>query len=123
LKRVRNRHDRLVGFERDEAAGVAHFSMYLPGTANRDGKRATVRATSYDEAVRLWSEFRSRAAEGLRRPSPEAPTYREFITDYFAAIETSLRDKDDEARNIESLRVRFWKFRCPMKLLSAYLHR
>jgi integrase len=93
LKRVRNRRGRLVGFEYDEVAGVAHFSMYVPGTAGRDRKRATVRAASYDEAVRLWSEFRSRAAEGLRRPSPEAPTFREFITDYFAAIETSLAKK------------------------------
>jgi hypothetical protein len=29
VKRVRNRN-RLVGFTYDEAAGVAHFSMYLP---------------------------------------------------------------------------------------------
>ena len=62
--------NRLVGFTYDEAAGVAHFSMYVPGTAGRDRKRATVTAATYEDAVRLWSEFRSRAAEGiqLRRP-------------------------------------------------------
>lgn len=92
MKRVRRR-DRLVGFTYDEAAGVAHFSMYVPGTAGRDRKRATVSAATYNEAVRLWSEFRSRAAEGLRRPSPEAPTFREFITDYFPAIEASIAKK------------------------------
>lgn len=85
--------NRLVGFTYDEAAGVAHFSMYVPGTAGRDRKRATVNAATYDEAVRLWSEFRSRAAEGLRRPSPEAPTFREFITDFFPLIAANLAAK------------------------------
>jgi integrase len=89
---VRHRN-RLVGFTYDEAAGVAHFSMYVPGTAGRDRKRATVNAATYDDAVRLWSEFRSRAAEGLQRPSPEAPTFREFITDYFPSIAANLAEK------------------------------
>jgi integrase len=89
---MRNRN-RLVGFTYDEAAGVAHFSMYLPGTAGRDRKRATVNAPTYEEAVSLWSEFRSRAAEGLRRASPEAPTFREFITDYFPLIRANLAEK------------------------------
>ncbi len=92
MKRVRNR-SRLVGFTYDEAAGVAHFSMYVPGTAGRDRKRATVNAATYDDAVRLWSEFRSRAAEGLQRPSPQAPTFREFITDYFPSIAANLAEK------------------------------
>jgi integrase len=52
-----------------------------------------VSAETYDEAVRLWSEFRSRAAEGLRRPSPEAPTFREFITDFFPLIAANLAQK------------------------------
>ena len=90
---MRQRHDRLVGFTYDEAAGVAHFSMYVPGTAGRIRKRATVRAASYDQAVGLWSAFRSRAAEGLCRPSPEAPTFREFITDYFPSIEANVKKK------------------------------
>jgi glycosyltransferase involved in cell wall biosynthesis len=90
---VRQRQDRLVGFTYDEAAGVAHFSMYVPGTAGRVRKRATVRAASYEQAVGLWSTFRSRAAEGLRRPSPEAPTFCEFITDYFPSIEANVKEK------------------------------
>lgn len=89
---MRNRN-RLVGFTYDEAAGIAHFSMYVPGTAGRDRKRATVNAATYDDAVRLWSEFRSRAAEGLQRPSPEAPTFREFITEYFPSIAANLAVK------------------------------
>jgi hypothetical protein len=93
VRHVRQRHDRLVGFTYDEAAGVAHFSMYVPGTAGRVRKRATVRAASYDQAVGLWSAFRSRAAEGLRRPSPEAPTFLEFITDYFPSIEANVKEK------------------------------
>src|SRR5207302_5416474 len=35
VKHLRQRHDRLVGFTYDEAAGVAHFSMYVPGSAGR----------------------------------------------------------------------------------------
>jgi hypothetical protein len=93
VRHVRQRHDRLVGFTYDEAAGVAHFSMYVPGTAGRVRKRATVHAASYDQAVGLWSAFRSRAAEGLRRPSPEAPTFCEFITDYFPSIEANVKAK------------------------------
>lgn len=92
MKRVRRR-GRLVGFTYDEAAGVAHFSMYLPGTAGRNRKRATVSASSHDEAVRLWAEFRSRAADGISRPSPEAPTFREFITDYFPSIKANVSEK------------------------------
>jgi integrase len=93
MKRQTPRRDRLVGFSYDEAAGVAQFSMYVPGTAGRERKRATVRAASYDEAVRLWSAFRSRAAEGIKRPSPEAPTFREFVTDYFPSIEANVSPK------------------------------
>ncbi len=93
MRHVRQRHDRVIGFTYDEAAGVAHFSMYVPGTAGRVRKRATVRAASYDQAVGLWSAFRSRAAEGLRRPSPEAPTFLEFITDYFQSIEANIKEK------------------------------
>jgi integrase len=82
-----------VGFTYDEAAGVAHFSLYVPGTSGRDRKRATVHADSYDDAVQLWVEFRTRAAEGLSRPSPEAPTFREFITEYFPSIEANVSKK------------------------------
>jgi integrase len=93
VKRGRGSGDRLVGFTYDETTGVAHFSMYVPGTAGRVRKRATVRAATYEQAVGLWSVFRSRAAEGLRRPSPEAPTFCEFITDYFPSIEANVKEK------------------------------
>jgi hypothetical protein len=87
--------------------------MYVPGTAGRDRKRATVNAATYDDAVRLWSEFRSRAAEGLQRPSPEAPTFREFITDYFPSIAANLAEKT--ARDVPfSLRYR----RCRTRSLA-----
>jgi len=90
---VSRRRDRLVGFTYDETTGIARFSMYVPGTAGHDRKRATVQADSYDEAVRLWSAFRSRAADGLTRPSPEAPTLRDFITDFFPSIEANVAAK------------------------------
>jgi integrase len=93
VKPVRHQGGQLVGFTYDEASGIAHFSMYVPGTAGRRRKRATVRADSYEKAVSLWSAFRTRAAEGLRRPSPEAPTFSEFITDYFPSIEANVTKK------------------------------
>jgi hypothetical protein len=93
VKTRASRSRRLVGFDYDEATGIAHFSVYLPGTSGRVRKRATVRAETHDEAVRLWTQFRQRAAGGLRRTSPEAPTFREFITDYFPLIAANLAPK------------------------------
>src|SRR4051794_3526605 len=52
------RNARLVGFEYDPSTQTARFSMYLPGTAGRERKRATVHAESYDKAVELWSACR-----------------------------------------------------------------
>jgi integrase len=87
------RNSRLVGFEYDPATQTARFSMYLPGTAGRERRRATVHAETYDQAVELWSEFRGRARTGLRRASPEAPTFREFIKDYLPSIEANVSPK------------------------------
>jgi len=81
---------RLVGFEYDPRSGTAHFSMYVPGTAGRERKRATVEADNYDDAVRKWTAFRERAQAGLVRASPEAPTFREFINNYWPSIEGNL---------------------------------
>lgn len=84
---------RLVGFEYDPATGTAHFSMYVPGTGGRERKRATVEAVSYDDAVKQWSAFRARVQAGFARPSPEAPTFREFILEYWPAIEANVAPK------------------------------
>jgi len=64
--------------------------MYVPGTAGRERKRATVDAESYDDAVRKWTAFRERARAGLVRANPEAPTFREFINNYWPSIEGNL---------------------------------
>lgn len=84
---------RLVGFEYDPATGTAHFSMYVPGTGGRERKRATVQAASYDDAVKQWSAFRARVQAGFARPSPEAPTFREFILEYWPSIEANVAAK------------------------------
>jgi integrase len=84
---------RLVGFEYDPATGSAHFSMYVPGTGGRERKRATVEAASYDDAVKQWSAFRARVQAGFARPSPEAPTFREFILEYWPSIEANVAPK------------------------------
>jgi len=52
--------------------------------AGRDGKRATVEARSYNEAVQLWSPCPSQGGE--YRPTPEAPTFREFLGGYLPLI-------------------------------------
>lgn len=87
------RENRLVGFSYDARSGIARFSMYVPGTAGRERKRATVRADSRDEAIRLWSAFRGRATAGFRRASPEAPTFREFIDEHFSSIAANVSPK------------------------------
>jgi integrase len=84
---------RLVGFDYDPATQTAKFSMYVPGTAGRERKRATVHAKDYDEAVRLWTLFRQRSHDGVRRASPEAPTFREFVRDYMPLIEANIGQK------------------------------
>src|SRR5436189_489949 len=43
---TRRARQRLVGFEYEPETGTAHFSMYVPGSAGRERKRATVRASS-----------------------------------------------------------------------------
>lgn len=93
VKRKRGSAQRLVGFEYDIKTETAHFSMYVPGTAGKERKRATVHAATYEDAVRLWSEFRSRASKGIVRPSPEAPTFRQFIREYWPSIEASVSPK------------------------------
>jgi len=93
MNRRRRSPSRLVGFEYDPLTGVARFSMYVPGTAGRERKRATVEAKSYDEAVQLWSEFRARVKAGNGRPSPEASTFREFIAGYLPLIAANVSPK------------------------------
>jgi integrase len=93
MKHRRAPRSRLVGFEYDPLRGVVHFSMYVPGTAGRERKRATVEARSYDEAVQLWTEFRARVRAGVGRPSPEAPTFREFIAGYLPLIGANISPK------------------------------
>ena len=100
----------LVGFDYDEANGIAHFSMYVPGTGGRERTRATVRAESYDDAVTPWSAFRTRVRAGLARPSPEAPTFREFIAEYWTSIET----------NISSKTARDYRYAIDRHLLPAF---
>lgn len=84
---------RLIGFDYDPATGTARFSMYVPGTAGRERKRATVEAESYDHAVQQWSAFRARVQAGAVRANPEAPTFREFIAEYWPTIEANVSPK------------------------------
>jgi hypothetical protein len=93
VKRRSRPPSRLVGFEYDPLTGTARFKMYVPGTAGRERKRATVEARSYDEAVQLWTEFRARVKAGNGRPSPEAPTFREFIAGYLPLIAANVATK------------------------------
>lgn len=87
------RTQRLVGFAYDARTGTAHFSMYVPGTAGRERKRATVEAASYDDAIKKWSTFRERVEAGCLRASPDAPTFREFVNDYWPSIKGNLAPK------------------------------
>jgi integrase len=90
MKQRRRYAPRLVGFEYDPLAGLAHFSMYVPGGGGRERRRTTVEAKSYDDAVELWMEFRARVKAGAGRVSPEAPTFREFVAAYLPLIGANL---------------------------------
>lgn len=48
---------------------------------------------SYDNAVKQWSAFRARVQAGFARPSPESPTFREFILEYWPSIEANVAPK------------------------------
>src|SRR5205814_8444941 len=93
--------------------GTAHFSMYVPGSAGRERKRATLRASSYDDAVRLWSEFRARVQAGSGRTSPEAPTFREFIAAYLPLI----------ASNVAAKTIRDYRYVIDRHLMPAFANR
>ncbi len=106
----RSPRSRLVGFEYEPLTSLARFSMYVPGTAGRERKRATVEARSYDEAVQLWTEFRARVKAGNGRPSPEAPTFREFIAGYLPLI----------AANVSPKTLRDYKYAIDRHLMPAF---
>lgn len=89
----RHKNAPLVGFQFDPANETARFSMYVPGGGGRLRRRATVHATSYEEAVRLWSDFREGVQAGAKRMSAEAPTFGAFVNEYFPLIAANVSPK------------------------------
>ena len=87
---ARPRGQHLKGFRYDEAAGLAYFSVYLPGGGARH--RATVEAATWEEAVHKWTEFRARALKGEARPG-HVLTFREYIAAYMDDIATQVSAK------------------------------
>lgn len=86
------RGQQLKGFRYDEAAGLAYFSVYIPGGGGDDRRRATVEAATWEEAVEKWMEFRARALKGEERPA-HVLTFREFIAAYMEDIEAQVSEK------------------------------
>lgn len=82
---ARPRGQHLKGFRYDEAAGLAYFSVYLPGGGGNARHRATVEAATWEEAVHKWTEFRARALKGEARPG-HVLTFRGFIAAYMDDI-------------------------------------
>lgn len=89
---ARPRGQHLKGFRYDEAAGLAYFSVYLPGGGGAMRHRATVVAATWEEAVQKWSEFRARALKGEQRPG-HVLTFREFIAAYMDDIAAQVSTK------------------------------
>lgn len=89
---ARSRGQHLKGFKYDEAAGLAHFSVYLPGGGGGARRRATVEAATWEEAVQKWTEFRARAMKGEERPG-HVLTFREYVAAYMDDIEAQVSEK------------------------------
>lgn len=89
---ARRRGQHLKGFRYDEAAGLAYFSVYLPGCGGDTRHRATVEAKTWEEAVEKWTEFRARALKGEARPA-HVLTFREFIAAYMDDIAEQVSTK------------------------------
>jgi integrase len=89
---ARSRGQHLKGFKYDEAAGLAHFSVYLPGGGGDARRRATVEAATWEEAVQKWTEFRARAMKGEERPG-HVLTFREYVAAYMDDIEVQVSEK------------------------------
>lgn len=87
---VRGQH--LKGFRFDEAAGLAYFSVYLPGGGGGERRRATVEAATWEEAVEKWMEFRARALKGEPRPS-HVLTFREYVAAYMDDVTDQVSKK------------------------------
>ena len=88
----RPRGQHLKGFRYDEAAGLAYFSVYLPGSGGEMRHRATVEAATWEEAVHKWTEFRARALKGEARPG-HVLTFREYIAAYMDDIAAQVSPK------------------------------
>jgi integrase len=86
------RGQQLKGFRYDEAAGLAYFSVYIPGGGGDARRRATVEAATWEEAVQKWTEFRARALKGEERPG-HVLTFREFVAAYMDDIEAQVGQK------------------------------
>jgi integrase len=89
---ARPRGQHLKGFRYDEAAGLAYFSIYLPGGGGEMRHRATVEAATWEDAVQKWTEFRARALKGEARPG-HVLTFREFIAAYMDDIAAQVSAK------------------------------
>jgi integrase len=66
--------------------------VYLPGSGGETRHRATVEATTWEEAVQKWTEFRARALKGEARPG-HVLTFREFIAAYMDDIAVQVSPK------------------------------
>jgi hypothetical protein len=92
-RRGRGAHgQQLKGFRYNEAAGLAYFSVYIPGGGGDERRRATVEAATWEEAVQKWTEFRARALKGEGRPG-HVLTFREFVAAYMDDIEAQVGEK------------------------------
>lgn len=97
---------KISGFKYNPRTHIAHFSLYVPKSGGKSRRERTVEASTRDEAVRLWQEFRDELAG---RPKPQAqpstavtpqslplgevPTFRVFIDTHLEKICARLAPK------------------------------
>ena len=102
----------VVGLSYDPKTQLARMSAYVPGSGGRERKRETVFAATYDDAVRLWTEFRERVKNQHARPAV-APFFSDYIADYF----------DDIAAMVSAVTARDYRYAIDKHLLPFFGNR
>ena len=82
----------MAGFEYDSKTRVARYVVYEKRSGKK--KRKTVTGVeSRDQAIHLWSEFKRQVKDGEKPEQDEAPTFEEFINDYFDDVRATVKPK------------------------------
>lgn len=92
-KQKRGVRDRLPGFSFNSTTKVASFDIWERKSQGQKRHRITVTATTQEEAVTLWKQYRQRVKGKSATTSIVPPTFAEFIESNFDTIAAQLKPK------------------------------